>query len=276
MTARTRRVWMTTIVATALVGAAPVLSVAGPPVAAGLSTPTSTLPATVASPSSDAADAPDVMEIGTSVEGRPITVARRGDPDGWRVLVIGVIHGDEAAGLDIVARLSERPVPAGVELYLMDSMNPDGTAADVRQNANGVDLNRNFPYNWGPIGEPGNWEYAGPSAASEPETRAVVEFITERQPDLVIWYHQDAYMIAPADGREGSIRSRYAELTALPMDSVSGGTYTGVAATWARQQLSANEPQPGVAFIVELGGTLPPADADRHADAVLTIAAENR
>lgn len=175
MTVRTRRVWMTTIVATALVGAAPVLSVAGPPVAAGLSTPTSTLPATVASPSADAADAPDVMEIGTSVEGRPITVARRGDPDGWRVLVIGVIHGDEAAGLDIVARLSERPVPAGVELYLMDSMNPDGTAADVRQNANGVDLNRNFPYNWGPIGEPGNWEYAGPSAASEPETRAVVE-----------------------------------------------------------------------------------------------------
>jgi protein MpaA len=190
------------------------------------------------------------------------------------VLVIGVIHGDEQAGLDIVERLETRPVPDGIDLYLVDSMNPDGVAHDVRHNANGVDLNRNFPYNWGPIAEPGNWEYAGPSAASEPETQAMVAFIGELRPDIVVWYHQDAYMIAPADGRDGAVRARYAELTGLPMESVSGGTYTGVAAQWARNQLASNEGQPGVAFIVELGATLPPEDADRHAEAVLTIAAE--
>lgn len=222
----------------------------------------------------------ETIDVGTSVEGRPITALRRGDPDGRRVLVIGVIHGDENAGLGIVARLAERPLPEGIALYLVDSMNPDGVAADVRQNANGVDLNRNFPYNWGPVAAPGDWQYAGPSAASEPETQAMVGFITGLQPDIIIWYHQDLYMIAPAEGREGAIRSRYAELTGLPMESPTGGTYTGVAATWARQQLATNtspsgETQPGVAFIVELGPTLPPEDAEMHADAVLTIAAED-
>ena len=135
-------------------------------------------------------------------------------------------------------------------------MNPDGVANDTRTNANGVDLNRNFPYNWGPIAEPGDWQYAGPAAASEPETRAAVELISALHPDLVIWYHQDAYSIGPGQGRDGAIRARYAELTGLPMESVSGGTYTGVAAQWARDELAANEPQAGVAFIVELGATL--------------------
>jgi len=241
-----------------------------------------TVPPTIATTTTAAppVDGAETIDIGTSVEGRPITALRRGDPDGRRVLVIGVIHGDENAGLEIVARLAQRPLPDGIALYLVDSMNPDGVAADVRQNANGVDLNRNFPYNWGPIAGPGDWQYAGPGAASEPETQAMVGFIAGLQPDIVIWYHQDLYMIAPAQGREGVIRSRYAELTGLPMESPSGGTYTGVAATWARQQLATNtsssgEARPGVAFIVELGPTLPAEDADVHADAVLAIAAED-
>ena len=58
------------------------------------------------------------------------------------------------------------------------------------------------------------------------------------------------------------------------MVSVTGGTYTGVAAQWARQQLSANELQPGVAFIVELGPTLSADEARLHAEAVMTIAGE--
>ena len=79
------------------------------------------------------------------------------------MLVFGVIHGDEQAGLQIVALLAQLPVPPGVDLYLVDSMNPDGVAHNTRSNANGVDLNRNFPYNWGPIAEPGDWQYAGPA-----------------------------------------------------------------------------------------------------------------
>ena len=212
--------------------------------------------------------------MGMSVDGRPIMATRRGDPDGRRVLVFGVIHGDEQAGLQIVALLEELPVPDGVDLYLVDSMNPDGVANNTRGNANGVDLNRNFPFNWGPIGAPGDGQYAGSAAASEPEAQAVVGLIGALRPDLVIWYHQDLFTISPGQGRDGAIRARYAELTGLPMETITGGTYTGVAAQWARNELASNEPQPGIAFIVELGPTLSAAEARVHADAVLTIAGE--
>ena len=208
-------------------------------------------------------------EIGTSVLGTPLTAIHTGEVGGRVVLVIGVIHGDEAAGAQIIDHLVGSAVPAGVDLWLVPSMNPDGQAAVDRHNANGVDLNRNFPYDWGPIGEPGDGQYAGPSAASEPETQAMVQFITEIRPDLVIWYHQDLFRIAPGTGRDGVIRARYAELVGLPVVSITGGIYTGVAATWARRTID-----PGVAFIVELGPTLTDGEARIHADAVLTVAAE--
>jgi protein MpaA len=204
------------------------------------------------------------------VLGTPIVAERLGTPGGRRVLVIGVIHGDEDDGLAILDDLHHMPVPDGVDLWLVDSMNPDGVANDDRHNANGVDLNRNFPLNWGPIGVPGDGEYAGPSAASEPETQAMVAFITEIKPDLALWYHQDLYRISPGRGRDGQIRQRYADLTGLPVVSITGGTYTGVAATWARNILD-----PGVAFIVELGSSLTDAEAEMHAQAILTLAAED-
>ncbi len=211
----------------------------------------------------------ETRQIGTSVEGRPITAIRRGTPGGRVVLVIGVIHGDEAAGLAIVDLLEQYEVPANVDLWLVDAMNPDGVANNDRHNANQVDLNRNFPADWGPIGVPGDGQYAGPSEASEPETQAMVAFITEIRPDLVMWYHQDLFRISPGKGRDGAIRQRYADLVGLPVVSITGGIYTGVAATWARRTID-----PGVAFIVELGESLTAEEADRHATAVLTIASE--
>ena len=213
----------------------------------------------------------DFVGLGFSVEGRPILAERLGTPGGRRVLVIGVIHGDEDDGVAIIDELRSKPVPDGVELWIVESMNPDGQANRVRHNGNAVDLNRNFPYKWGPIGEPGNSQYAGLGPASEPETQALVNFISQLQPDIAIWYHQDLFVINPASGREGRIRARYAELSGLPMGQITGGTYTGIAATWARTELS---PHDGVAFIVELGASLTPAETATHADAVLTVASE--
>jgi protein MpaA len=211
----------------------------------------------------------EVRQIGTSVQGRPITAVRRGTPGGRVVLVVGVIHGNEAAGLAIVDELERLAVPDGVDLWLIDALNPDGVAGDVRHNANQVDLNRNFPADWGPIGQPGDGQYAGPSPASEPETQAMMNFVEDIRPDLVIWYHQDLYRISPAQGRSGVIRERYAELTGLPVVRITGGTYTGVAATWMNRTIS-----PGVSFIVELGPTLSEREALVHASAVLTVASE--
>jgi protein MpaA len=250
-----------------------VATTSSPPVTATTSTeaPSTTVASTTAPPTTVPATAPadpiQQIEIGRSVQGRPIVAIERGTPGGRRVMVVGVIHGDEAAGTAIVDRLMTAPVPPGVDLWLVPTMNPDGTALGRRGNANGVDLNRNFPYQWGPIAEPGDWQWAGPGPASEPETQAMVAFVSLLQPELAVWYHQDLYRISPGRGRDGELRARYAELTGLPLVSITGGTYTGVAATWTRRQVDG-----AVGFVVELGESLGAPEADTHALAVLDIA----
>ena len=216
-----------------------------------------------------------VFDIGYSLEGRPIIAERIGAAGGRKVLVIGAIHGNEDAGLQIVDELRQRAIDERVELWLIETMNPDGVARQDRHNSNEVDLNRNFPYKWGPIGGPGNSQYAGTGPASEPETQAIVQFITLLRPDIAIWYHQDANLIIPSTGRDGRVRARYAELTALPVADCcgGGGIYTGIAATWARNELK--KTSDAVPFIVELpGGVLSAAQVNAHATAVLTIGVE--
>ena len=241
-------------------------------------TTTSTTTSTTVAPTTTPAPPPgpldltqDLVGLGYSVEGRPIFAERYGTPGGRRVLVVGVIHGNEDDGLAIVDELRRRVAPDGVELWIVESMNPDGVANQDRHNGNQVDLNRNFPYKWGPIGAPGDGQYAGTGPASEPETQAMINFMQQLQPDITLWYHQDLFVVNPAQGREGRVRARYAELTGLPMGQITGGIYTGIAATWARNEF---RPADGVAFIVELGPTLSAQEASVHADAVLTIATE--
>lgn len=203
--------------------------------------------------------------IGTSVEGRPITVEVLGGPARHRVLVVGVIHGNEPAGLDVVEALRRLGPPPDTQVWLVPTLNPDGSAIGRRQNTNRVDLNRNFPHDWQPLGQPGDSQYAGTGPASEPETQAFVRFAERLQPDLTLWYHQDLFRISPASGFEGEVRSRYADLTGLPMATITGGVYTGIAATWQRRTVG------GVSFVVELGPELATGEAQRHADAVHQI-----
>lgn len=205
--------------------------------------------------------------LGVSVEGREIEAFRYGTPGGTVVMVVGVIHGDEEAGLQIVDVLRTMSPPEGIDLWIIPTMNPDGTVAETRGNARRVDLNRNFPRDWAPQGEPGYWQYAGPSAASEPETKAMVEFVRLVKPALGIWYHQDLNMISPGTGFEGRVRARYARLTELPLVRITGGRYTGVAATWQRNAVAK-----GLAFVVELGPQVSTAQSRVHAEAVMAVA----
>ncbi len=207
--------------------------------------------------------------IGTSAGGRPIVASHRGTPGGKVVLVVGVIHGNENAGLAIVDRLAVMPLPAGIDLWLLPLMNPDGFANDVRGNEHGVDLNRNFPHDWTAIASPGEWQYSGSGPGSEPETQAYMTFAERVRPALTLWYHQDLFRVSPSSGRDGPLRRRYAELTGLAYETVSGtgSVYTGVAATWTRRTVPS-----AMSFIVELGPTLPSGEVQRHADAVLAVA----
>ena len=90
--------------------------------------------------------------LGRSEHGRPILAWELGDPTAKRrVLVVGCIHGNEPAGIAIADAVARGRVPAGTDVWVVPDLNPDGVAAGTRQNARGVDLNRNFPYRWQPL-----------------------------------------------------------------------------------------------------------------------------
>lgn len=224
--------------------------------------PTTLAPTTTAAPN----DFLGEETIGYSAQGRPIVASHRGTPGGTVILVVAVIHGNENAGLAILEHLRTMPLPPNTDLWLMDAMNPDGLANDVRHNGNGVDLNRNFPHDWTQVAELGHWEYSGTGPASEPETQAFIAFADRIRPALTLWYHQDLYRISPSNRSDGPLRERYAAITGLPIISVTGGTYTGVAATWVRTTV----PE-AMSFIIELGPTLSADEAQVHATAVLDI-----
>lgn len=210
------------------------------------------------------------LAFGTSVNGAPLPLERRGTNGGIRVLVVGVIHGDEQAGLAVVDLLHTMDLGQDIDLWLVRTMNPDGLAAGTRQNARGVDLNRNFSAGWASIGQLGYWQYSGPSPASEPETLAMMQLARMVQPDLVLWYHQDYFRIEPKGGREGQIRQRLAGLVGLPLLPISGGNYSGTANGWVRGVLNTG----GVSITVEFGPTLREREAQANAEALLTIVRE--
>src|SRR6185503_891154 len=98
------------------------------------------------------------------------------------------------------------------DLWIIDSINPDGQAADTRDNSNGVDLNRNLSYNWNyiPMSED-NGQYSGEAPADQPETQALEAFVDESQPAITICWHQDANRVSPGGARR-EIPERFAEI----------------------------------------------------------------
>jgi protein MpaA len=201
-----------------------------------------------------------IVTIGHSVEGRSIKAEVIGPNTApRRILLVGCIHGNECAGRAILSALARLRVRRGVQLWLVPEMNPDGAAADTRQNAHGVDPNRNFPYQWRRISDP--TYYSGPHPASEPETRAAMRLILRIKPAVTIWYHQHEDLVDMAGGDRGVAR-RYAQLSGLRATCLPflPGTATG----WSNHEL------PGTtAFVVELpAGSVGRAALRRHLRAV--------
>lgn len=127
----------------------------------------------------------DEVFVGKSARGRQIVARRQGDPLSVNVLlVVGQMHGSEPAGLRVVKRLRRQAVDADAQIWTIRTMNPDGAARRSRYNVRGVDLNRNFPGTWRRTSRTGH------RAGSEPETRAMMRFISRLQPTGVLSFHQ--------------------------------------------------------------------------------------
>jgi predicted deacylase len=153
-----------------------------------------------------------VSEIGKSVEGRPLLLIRIARPDGKDrpgALIYANVHADEWTGNRVALAIAERlagddgkdqwitSLLDQMDFYIIPLMNPDGYDRAsrhldrgftmARDNANHVDLNRNWPQAKGSgvenisgaaLGGSGfKWHpnYRGRFPLSEPENRALDE-----------------------------------------------------------------------------------------------------
>lgn len=172
-----------------------------------------------------------LTSIGKTVKGRDLLVLKISD----NVAVdevepefkyISSMHGDEITGRELTIRLVDEMLQKygsdaaitslinNTEIFVMPSMNPDGSELRQRANAAGQDLNRNFPE--AVRNEPNN------GANRQPETQAIMAFQASRNISLSANFHGGAivanypwdakYDRHPFDGLLQELSLEYANL----------------------------------------------------------------
>ncbi len=169
-----------------------------------------------------------VSSIGQSVEGRELlaikisdNVAR--DEDEVVIVFLGAHHAREWISVEVPFLIAKHLIENyssnsnianlvdNAEIWIIPMVNPDGHVYSVstnrlwrknrRKNGNGtygVDLNRNYGYQWGGSGSSGDTyseTYRGPAPFSEPETKAVADFLKLQSPKALITYHSYSQLI---------------------------------------------------------------------------------
>lgn len=181
---------------------------------------------------------PDIIttqSIGTSVQGRDIPLLTLGTGE-RKVLVVAGMHSKESIAVTFTMRCIEEYAQAMTDgkmlgrynvkkllseftIYFVPLLNPDGMdiymgleqpeytdaplteeeLSDFKNNANGVNLNRNFPFEWGYEGvnttQPDFRSYSGTSAASEPETQAIINLCAAHDFEWMFNMHCKGHMV---------------------------------------------------------------------------------
>ena len=135
----------------------------------------------------------------------PLIFAQFGRSSGDCILFLGGVHGDELPTIYLMFKLAqylqEHPEVAGDKCIIIAPLvNPDGflSVNPKRVNANGVDINRNFPTRrwnldahteWITRGRKNPRYYPGPQAGSEPETLFQVALIKRFKPQKILAVH---------------------------------------------------------------------------------------
>jgi hypothetical protein len=209
---------------------------------------------------------PKYTVIGTSVQGRAIQAYTYGHGE-TQLMFVGGVHGgyewnSVILAYDFMDYLETNPaaIPRNLAITVIPAANPDGvykvvgkegrfTVADMpakkdespgRFNANGVDLNRNFDCKWQPKG---TWKSrivsAGTAPFSEPESRAIRDFVLENHPVAAIFWHSQANAVYASECKNGilpqtlEIMKVYADASGYPeVKSFSSYAITGDAEGW--------------------------------------------
>jgi predicted deacylase len=140
-----------------------------------------------------------------------------------------------------------KDIPATRQVVVVPVVNPDGIAANRRNNNNNVDLNRNFATsNWQKdITSPSNQPIpngGGSAPMSEPETQAIAGLTSRLQPRLTLSYHSVAgYAIGNEAGDSAALAATYSQLSGYQNMTGNGGAFdystTGTYEDWIAQRL---------------------------------------
>lgn len=180
-----------------------------------------------------------------SVQGQPILWrdyrSVKSKTPAKRVLLVGGIHGDELSSVAITFEWMRRLGDQEQQPFywrVVPCLNPDGVLAPIsrRANANGVDLNRNFPtpdwdakaqLYWQTRTKSDPRRFPGKTAASEPETRWLIAQIKSFRPDAIVSIHAP-YGVLDFDGpRTPPQKLGFLNLNELGTYPGSLGNYAG-------------------------------------------------
>ncbi len=185
-----------------------------------------------------------ISETQTTIEGRPIYFVRISDnpeidEDEPEVLYSGIHHAREPVSMmsllyymwylleNYASDPEIKDLIDNMELYFIPMINPDGYLYNEathpegggnwrknrRNNGNntfGVDINRNYGFNWGIDDEgssdfPGSNTYRGPAPFSEPETQMMRDFILDHDFKVAVNNHVYSEYILHPWGTEDSM-----------------------------------------------------------------------
>ena len=138
----------------------------------------------------------DFLELksGSSVEGTEIKAYRSGKKAKTYTYLMAGVHGDEVEGVYVVKSMftwlqENDDINEDLPLIVIPILNVDGYRAGTRINANGVDLNRNFPSQyWTPKARASKYN-PGKAPLSEPENQFLVKLFDKYPPKLILTIH---------------------------------------------------------------------------------------
>jgi len=146
--------------------------------------------------------------------------------------ILATIHGNEPAGTPLLLHLAEYlprhpQLLAGRTVVLLPVANPDGMARNSRNNARGVNLNRNFA-----TANRLNNKDSGTAPLSEPEARAIESVIWKYKPNRIVSIHQP-WACIDYDGPGTALAVRMAQYCDLPIKKLGAepgslGSYAGL------------------------------------------------
>jgi protein MpaA len=222
-----------------------------------------------------------VEEYGRSGDGVSLRVFLPAANDRVAGLLIAAQHGEEGATALLVRRLLER-VPARESSWaVVPVANPDGLLNGTRQNAAGVDLNRNFPAaTWRPddsftfppgiederrvAGNRTNLSSPGAHAGSEPETQALMALVERLRPPLVVDIHSPLELLLPRGDVPPDVVEALSRAATLPIVDDVGGPCPGAFDDWL-----VDREIPGIVYEVEHAGL--PALCARHLPGLVSL-----